>query len=186
MGCSHGMGWGGGLGRSRERAEPQYLCFWGHTGRDVRVCVCASVREQGIKERSVFRESQPSSRQAQEPRADTGAVFQIAWNLEKGCEDRPGLKPLPVIHHVEFVWVCTFGHVHIQNSIERCTRMHTYTQHPWTHTSAFSYTHAGPPAFPHCQNRGTHLHTQKTRYPSAHARRMCTLALGTVKRTITS
>ena len=79
-----GIGWGG---RPRRRAGGgQYLhtaassagtsIRLGCSERCVCVCVCvhlthASIWEQGMKEKSVFRESQPSPEQAPEPRADS-------------------------------------------------------------------------------------------------------------------
>ena len=77
------------------------------------VCVCvhlthASIWEQGMKEKSVFRESQPRPEQAPEPRGGfMGAVGIWKSALKTG----QGFNLLAVIERVRLVWTftgCTF------------------------------------------------------------------------------
>lgn len=100
-----------------------------------RVCVFG----QRMKEKSVFRESQPSSRQAQQSWADSHPFAGDGGTWKRAVKTGQGFKSLTVIYRVEFVWVFTMS----TSTHRRILYRDVFTR---THVSS----HTCPPALPYC------------------------------------
>lgn len=123
--------WVGGRPAGGDRGRTKPSSHFKKVGmRRVRARAC--VFGQRMKEKSVFRESQPSSRQAQQSWADSHPFTGGGGTWKRAVKTGQGFNSLTVIYRVEFVWIFTSS-----------TSTHRRTLHgdmfTWTHMHVLSY-----------------------------------------------